>query len=200
MLIGTKTLDGTHIDSLTPGSEKKVKLRCNSCRKKTVTQWNNYVQYQRKRGWSGDTYCQPCAARASGKKNKGKPNPAVVETNRKRRGSKHPSWNGGKYTDREGYIMVSVRQGRSNKSGWTNYRKEHVVIMEEHLDRPLKKEEVVHHIDGNKANNLLENLWLTDRKRHRKAHASLQKVSYSLLQKGIIGFDKNTGTYYIKER
>jgi hypothetical protein len=46
------------------------------------------------------------------------------------------------------------------------YIAEHRLIMEKHLGRLLNKWEVVHHVDGNKANNALENLQLMTKMRH----------------------------------
>jgi len=40
------------------------------------------------------------------------------------------------------------------------YVREHLVIMEKHLKRKLKKDEVVHHIDRNPLNNEVSNLML----------------------------------------
>lgn len=42
--------------------------------------------------------------------------------------------------------------------------------MEQHLGRKLKKGEVVHHIDGNKTNNNINNLQLMTAKEHSKMH------------------------------
>ncbi len=47
----------------------------------------------------------------------------------------------------------------------------HRIVMEEHLGRKLRKEEVVHHIDGNKSNNDINNLMLFPTKSvHTKYH------------------------------
>ena len=40
----------------------------------------------------------------------------------------------------------------------------HRLVMEEHIGRELTKEEVVHHIDGDKSNNKLDNLMLLPNK------------------------------------
>lgn len=196
MLASDYAVDGTSVSSLTKGSTKKVELVCDGCGKQSTTNWNNYVQGQRKRGWTGETYCQPCVARKIGKAAKGKKNPAVSQANRERSGERHPSWKGGRYVDHHGYVMVSVRSGRAESgSGWNNYRKEHVLVMEEDLKRPLKKGEVVHHIDGDKLNNLLKNLWLTNQSGHRTAHISLQGIGFLLVRAGLIHFNADTGTY-----
>ena len=47
---------------------------------------------------------------------------------------------------------------------------EHRFLMEKHLERKLTKAKIVHHKDGNKLNNSLENLEVMDRKTHYRVH------------------------------
>jgi hypothetical protein len=47
----------------------------------------------------------------------------------------------------------------------------HIVVMENHIGRKLLKHEVVHHIDENKQNNVIENLQLMTRAEHCSLHA-----------------------------
>ena len=47
---------------------------------------------------------------------------------------------------------------------------EHRYIMEQYLGRKLARDEVVHHKDGNKANNDIENLELTILSEHTRQH------------------------------
>jgi len=47
---------------------------------------------------------------------------------------------------------------------------EHRFLIQKHLDRELSKAEIVHHKDGNKLNNDLENLEVMDRKTHYRKH------------------------------
>lgn len=51
----------------------------------------------------------------------------------------------------------------------------HRVFAECALGRPLEKFEVVHHIDGNKTNNNLDNLKVMDSKDHLKLHRNLDE-------------------------
>lgn len=52
------------------------------------------------------------------------------------------------------------------------YVAEHILVAEEGLGRDIKKNEVVHHIDHNKLNNLIENLQVMTKSEHTQLHAS----------------------------
>ncbi len=79
-----------------------------------------------------------------------------------------PNWKGGKRVDKSGYILI-YQPSHPYASG--NCVREHRLIIEKHLNRYLSKSEVVHHIDGNKSNNVLTNLKLCkSQKEHRKLH------------------------------
>lgn len=74
------------------------------------------------------------------------------------------------YTE-NGYIVVHKRG--YNKRG---NAKQHRLIMEEHLGRKLLKDEVVHHINGDKKDNRIENLRVMSRTEHSKLHRELDKT------------------------
>jgi len=55
---------------------------------------------------------------------------------------------------------------------------EHILIMEAHIGRPLTKQECVHHINGNKLDNRIENLMLfANKSEHMRWHALNDKNS-----------------------
>ena len=55
-------------------------------------------------------------------------------------------------------------------------KREHKVIMEKYLGRKLKKSEIVHHINGDRADNKIENLQVVSRKEHIEIHFEVQKI------------------------
>ena len=76
---------------------------------------------------------------------------------------------------------TNTAKKRYNTKGWIistkgykqilvngKYIMEHRLIMEAHLGRKLKETEVVHHIDGNKQNNSIQNLIVMTKEQHDK--------------------------------
>ncbi len=66
----------------------------------------------------------------------------------------------------------NAQRRKGCKDTYVKYRgrHEHRVVMEKHLGRKLTFQDVVHHIDGNKKNNAIENLELTTRQKHMPIH------------------------------
>jgi len=62
-----------------------------------------------------------------------------------------------------GYVEITMGDNKG--------RLQHVVIMEEHIGRRIAHNECVHHIDGNRQNNALENLQLMTKSEHAALHA-----------------------------
>lgn len=94
--------------------------------------------------------------------------------------------------DSRGYARVQIRLGNGERRTVQQHRK----VMEDILGRPLRKGEVVHHINGIKSDNSPENLYLYESlKEHRIAHASLEKLLPALINLGVVTFDRETGTY-----
>jgi hypothetical protein len=90
-------------------------------------------------------------------------------------GNEHWNWRGGRYVSKgkyKGYVMIWVSPDgfyapmRSNRG----YVPEHRLVVATHLGRCLELYENVHHKDGNKLNNCIENLELTTNGAHHKEH------------------------------
>ena len=77
------------------------------------------------------------------------------------KGVQSPGWKGGKTIDARGYVLIKNREHPHTKAN--GYVQEHRLIMEKYLGRFLYNEEVVHHVNGIKDDNRLENLRLFSR-------------------------------------
>ena len=83
-------------------------------------------------------------------------------------GNNNYFWKGGKYTSR-GY--VKIWQPHHPFADSKGYVLEHRLVMEKKLDRFLLKEESVHHINGKKNDNKIDNLELfKNESEHQKHH------------------------------
>lgn len=78
---------------------------------------------------------------------------------------------------------VNYKKYSYYKDGKRYFEQEHRHIMEEYLGRKLNKNEVVHHINGNKIDNRIENLQIMDKREHARMHSSQQIVSEETKQK-----------------
>ena len=81
------------------------------------------------------------------------------------RGDKNPTWKGGRIKDKSGYVWVIANPNdpiamQMRNAGTKNYVQEHRLVVAYSLNRPLSPLESVHHINGVRDDNRLENLQL----------------------------------------
>ncbi len=89
-------------------------------------------------------------------------------------GVNHPNWKGGGYRHIEGYRMAYLQAGDSlyPMANGLNYVLEHRLVMAKFLGRCLQPWEVVHHKNGIKDDNRIENLELaSSNSQHMKDHS-----------------------------
>jgi uncharacterized protein (DUF1330 family) len=90
-------------------------------------------------------------------------------------GADNPMWKGGITHNTEGYILVKMPQSpMANASG---YVPEHRLVMSQHLGRPLMNDEIVHHLNGIKDDNRIENLKILTASAHVTLHCSKKKTT-----------------------
>ncbi|MDP9288054.1 MAG: HNH endonuclease [Thermoproteota archaeon] len=82
--------------------------------------------------------------------------------NRGKHGEESGHWQGGRHIDNKGYVRISIGNG--------NRRYEHDLVIEEHLGKKLLSNEHVHHKNGVKTDNRIENLEVLTISKHAKTH------------------------------
>jgi len=90
--------------------------------------------------------------------NKGKKYEAIRE-------KRHYRYKGGYWIDPEGYKIIELK-----RLGERYRIPEHRLVMEQYLNRKLLQKEHIHHIDGNKLNNNIENLIILSPQEHAYLH------------------------------
>jgi hypothetical protein len=95
-------------------------------------------------------------------------------------GKESGRWAGGRRKTGRGYVQIySPNHKEADING---YVMEHRLVMEQALNRPLLKNEDVHHQNKDRGDNRLENLIVCSRSQHKKIH-SLMKQNAELVNK-----------------
>lgn len=102
------------------------------------------------------------ASHKLGKHLAGKPRPFSDEHRASLSTSRRTAPAAGVSVKPNGYIEIT----RGTNKG----RSQHSVVMEAHIGRLLLQNEVVHHVDGDRQNNSIENLQLMTRAEHTRLH------------------------------
>lgn len=90
---------------------------------------------------------------------------AQVNRNKAHIGKRSMAWKGGRIKDRFGYILIWMPEHPNAKIA--GYIHEHRLVMSNQLGRPLESWEFIHHKNGIKDDNRIENLELMTKKVHR---------------------------------
>ena len=82
-----------------------------------------------------------------------------------------------------GYIRVKVFPGKGR------WKLEHHLVMQKKIGRPIRKGEIVHHVNARRDDNRPENLALcVNKSHHATVHRSLDVVVSRLIEQGVITF------------
>lgn len=88
---------------------------------------------------------------------------------RSHKGPEHHNWTGGTYRHSAGYVY-ELAPDHPSAARAKGYVLQHRLVMERHLGRHLDDNEIVHHINGAKDDNRIENLEITSLSRHVSGH------------------------------
>ena len=88
-------------------------------------------------------------------------------------GPEHPCWKGGRRITTDGYILI--RMPEHPRADVNGYVRENRYIMEQYLGHLFPSSEHVHHRNGDKQDNRLENLELLLKRIHHRKHGAPPK-------------------------
>lgn len=74
-----------------------------------------------------------------------------------------------------------------SSDNWRGFVYEHIAVAEKYLGRAIRNNEVVHHLDQDRANNRHENLLVIERTQHRKLHVWLEAGAPGAKASGVNG-------------
>ena len=86
----------------------------------------------------------------------------ITQSEKQAKGPRHSNWIGGRAVDTNGYVYIKMHCDDKffDMAYLSDYVPEHRLVMAKHLNRSLTKKETVHHINGNRSDNRIENLQL----------------------------------------
>ncbi|MGE8205562.1 HNH endonuclease [Heyndrickxia sp. NPDC080065] len=165
----------------------KIKLKCDDCGNERVVQRNTAILNKKEHP------CKKCSNKRNGIAKRG-----IPSWNSGKRKPEHEIQKGSKYINHHGYVEIYVGESEAKKYGRNKgkYVIEHRKVMQDYLGREIQKGEIIHHIDGDKTNNDITNLYLCKNlSSHRDIHNQLEQFAFQLFKLGVIKFDN--GRYII---
>ena len=118
-----------------------------------------------------------------------------VKIKKNKSGSEHPAWRGGKSKKGSGY--VGIWQPNHERADGGGYVYEHTLVWEIETGLLPAKGEIIHHINLNKLDNNIDNLYKCSHREHAILHRSIEKHIKPLMDIGMILFDKSLGEYVL---
>ena len=182
----------------------KKGLLCRSCSHTTTKAFRNHIERVKKSGakraselgkpvfkardpWYYPHLCPVCGEQTwhQRKDLKRTCKKCGYKVRRNMTGEAHPNWRGGRHLRPDGYYAVNLPPDSPYRS-MTDVRNcvlEHRLVVAQSLGRCLRGSEVVHHINGDKGDNRIENLELLPHLASHMPYIVLQKQVYRLGEK-----------------
>lgn len=159
----------------------KIRLKCEDCGRERVCQRNTAILAK------AEHPCRACSNKRNGVLKKG-----IPSWNSGKRKPEHEVKKGSIYINHSGYTEVYVGEDEAKIYGRNKgkYVMQHRKVMQDHIGRPVERGEIIHHIDGDKNNNDISNLYLCKSlSKHRDIHNQLERFAFQLYKAGIIIFE-----------
>lgn len=116
------------------------------------------------------------------------------------RGAKSANWKGGVGLSYSGYLRFSSKWDENGEKRDKRGEYVHKIIYGDYIGRKLEKREQLHHIDMNKINNNISNLFYCENKSvHHIVHAQMEEVGLYVFGKKI-WFDKVAKEYVLDKK
>ena len=193
MIKGDFSLDGTPLQDLKSHYNNRILRVCDMCGEEKELSYSTYMRNKRRRKTDNFDLCYSCANKKAYQDDENRVKKAsVYRTGKLASRRKDIKFSNGR---KDGYIMV-----REAASG--DFVFQHRKVIEDAIGRPLRKTEMVHHVDGDKLNNSLDNLHVCSSSDHTKLHKQLETVAFDLVRSGIIkffNFPDGTAKYVISD-
>ena len=128
-------------------------------------------------GWANHIWssCAKCGKERWVQMWEGKPRAGVCKActskdYKRKYGEDNPCWRGGRYVRDTGYVMLKINPDDAYIPMTTGVRMvgEHRLVMAKYLGRCLKTKEVVHHLNGDRGDNRIENLAIVTPNNHER--------------------------------
>lgn len=201
MIKDNKSIDGTLVSDLKQFSRKKVIKICDTCKVEIIATYADVLHSRKKRNNEID-YCKSCSKILF----TGENNPSKRQEVRDKISKAHKGK--GKFFLKTDGVNTNLTFRRVTSRGYIQvydtqrgtYIEEHRYNLEKFLNKELTTHQVVHHINGNKTDNNVFNLYLCETvSEHSHIHSQLEILSFDLFNKNVIIFDKQNGRYKLNQ-
>jgi len=200
MILNNQTIDGQDIKLLTFSSRAYVLRICDKCGEEKEVAWNDLARCRKKHNRIED-YCFKCSMIIY---NTGDNNPSKRLENR----LKISEVTRGKSKKFKDGINQRILLTKIMTSGhiaiWSEedkkYIAEHRLIMAQHKNIMHQDLQNIHHIDGNKTNNNINNLIELSNSEHTALHGQLNNIAFELVKNNFIIFDRYTNKYKLSDK